>query len=46
MGKDIDRIHEKLKRVCSRKAFADMLEEEGRNIQILAPEWLESSLAK
>ena len=47
LAKDLERIHEKLKKACSRKAFSDILDEgEGRHIMIIAPEWLESSLHK
>lgn len=41
LDKDLDRIHEKLKRGSSRKAFIEILEGEGSEIMIAAPEWLE-----
>ena len=47
LTKDLERIHEKLKKACSRKAFSEMMEEgEGRHVMIIDPEWLESSLNK
>lgn len=39
--KDLDRIHDKLKRGSSRKAFLDLLEGEGAGVLIASPEWLE-----
>lgn len=47
LAKDLERIHEKLKKACSRKAFSEMMDEgEGRHIMVIDPEWLESSLNK
>ncbi len=40
--KDLERVHEKIKKACSRKSFADLLIEEGSHIEIVAPDWLES----
>jgi hypothetical protein len=39
--KDLDRIHEKLKRGSSRIVFLDILEGEASQIMIVAPDWLE-----
>lgn len=41
LEKDLDRVHDKLKRGSSRKAFLDILEGEGAQVMIVAPEWLE-----
>ena len=47
LDRDIDRIHDKLKKTCSRKAFIELLSEgEGRHLMIIAPDWLESSFSK
>ncbi len=45
LAKDLDRVHEKIKKTCSRKAFTDILGEEGQHIAIVAPDWLESCLS-
>ncbi len=41
VAKDLDRVHEKLKKACSRKTLQELLNEEGKHILIVAPEWIE-----
>jgi uncharacterized protein (UPF0216 family) len=41
VAKDLDRVHEKLKKACSRKTLQELLNEEGKHILIVTPEWLE-----
>lgn len=46
VAKDLDRVHEKLKKACSRKTLQELLNKEGQHILIVAPEWLEECFHK